>query len=146
VYTSHSGSAPAARLELNGEVTPSTDKWAARYPALLGGNLRVKRDSVTFGTILSSQMREERVECVNVGDKPLTLSAMRGMTPGWLTLATEPATIAPGEVADIVVKIDGRQLHAAKTNGRINLTLILEGLGGRFSGRSINVSGELKED
>jgi hypothetical protein len=146
VYTSDSGAAPAARLELNGEVTPTADKWAARYPVLLGGMLRAKRDSVAFGTVLETQRREERIECVNVSNRPLTPSLVRSMAPEWLTLETEPATIAPGEVADVVIKIDGRQLHASKTDGRIDLTLILKGLGGRPSECSLYVSGELGKD
>jgi hypothetical protein len=173
VYTSQSGTVPAQRLELNGEVTPARDKWAARYPVLLGGNLRAKRDRVSFGTVLDSQMREERVECVNVGDKPLKIGLLRATAPGWLTLETEPETIEPGEVADIVVKIDGKGLHeantggqgvrgaktdgegartdgeglrSANTGGEFELTLILEGLGGRPSARSVRVVGRLSDD
>jgi len=159
---------PPIRLELNGVVAPSADPWAARYPVLLGGRrpahavkavsvtrpetgaeaksavgvLRAKRDTVSFAPVLATQVREERTECVNVGNTPVTLTLMAGMAPRWLSMRTEPEEIGPGEVADIVITIDGGRLHAEndeKNREPIALTLILEGLGGRPTERSLHL-------
>jgi hypothetical protein len=144
VYTSDLGSTPAAQLQLSGNVTPApgSDPWAARYPVVLGGELRTKRNRMEFGAVLPTQVRQERLECVNTGDKPLTLSAMPGVVPEWITLATEPATIEPGAVGDIVVTIDGRHMYDVNARGTIDLTLIVDGLTGRPSARSIHIAAE----
>ncbi len=150
LYTSASSTEAAIRLTLAIEVTPSGDEWARDYKVRLGGGdgmLRAKSGSVSFGVVGAWQTgRVERIECVNVGDKPVTLSVMKGLAPKWLALTTEPATIEPGAVADIVVAVDGKKLNKAEKPGRVALSLVLDGLGGgRPSERMVYVFLEVGE-
>ncbi len=99
VYTNLSPELPTAVLELSGRVIPSvlpTDD----YPFAMGG-LLLKRNAVSFD---SETRQTERIECLNAGDKVLKISVDPKILPAGVHV--EPLTIAPGEIADLVVRFD----------------------------------------
>jgi hypothetical protein len=142
VYTADS-SAPVAQLELNGDISPTTDRWS-RYPEVLG-ELRASRRSVSFGAVYRTQLRKERIVCVNSGTKPLKLSTIAGTIPDWISLQTVPEVIEPGVQAELLVVIDGRSIPADVT-GRVEYLLLIDGMVGRPSQRSVMVEAEIKDE
>jgi hypothetical protein len=140
VYVAGS-TAPAATLELNGEITPTTDKWS-RWPMVLG-ELRVRRNTVSFGAVSRTGVRKERIMCVNSGEKSLKLSV--AMAPSWLSLYTEPDVIGPGEQADMYVVIDGPSIPAGVA-GKVEYMLLIDGMDGRPAERCVRVAAEIMEE
>jgi len=141
VYTDHSDKRPSARLTIAGEVTPTADQWRD-YPVTMG-SLRVKRDFMFFRGITPETKQTERLECANSGNSPLRLSAMAGMKPVWLSFRTEPEVIQPGEIADLVVEIDGKLLPPGLTE-KTEYSLLLDGINIRPSQRSLRIIIEVK--
>ena len=141
VYTNFSNVHPSARLTISGEVSPTKNKWRD-YPVAMG-SLHLKRNVVRFNEIGSNTQQVERIECINGGDLPLRLSAMTGMKPIWLTFRTDPEVIAPGEIADLVVEIDGKRLPLESTK-QIEYSLLLDGINIRPSQRSLRVIIKMK--
>ncbi len=136
VYTDFSNVHPSARLTISGEVSPTKDKWRD-YPVAMG-SLYLKRNVMRFNGMAPNTQQIERIECINGGDLPLRLSAMAGMKPVWLTFRTEPEVIAPGEIADLVVEIDGKHLPSESMK-QIEYSLLLDGINIRPSQRSLRV-------
>lgn len=141
VYTDSSAAHPSARLEIMGEVTPT--KQLIGYPARLGV-LAAKRKELTL-EMSRQELRTERIECVNTGEKPLQLRAMTGMLPAWLTFRTEPSVIEPGATADLVVTIDGTRFPIFP-KGTLNAILPINGLEGRPTERSLHIRLTIKEN
>lgn len=135
VYTDASEIHPVVRLSVKGEIVPA-DRFRG-YPVALG-TLRVKRSEIDFGKIGPTSRRSERIMCVNSGDKPLTVSAMKGVTPGWVSVRTVPGTIAPGEEAELYVEIDGAGIPA-RTQGSVELRVVLDGISAPPSRRSLKL-------
>lgn len=141
VFTGTSGTSPAARLTLEGEITPSTNAALRGYPVAMGA-LRLKSKNVSVGEISRSASKTERIECVNSGNKPLRLRAM-AMTPDWISFRTEPAVIAAGETADLVVTVNGALLPAGMKGDSAH-DLVIDGLDGRPSERSLRIATHIK--
>ncbi len=99
VYTNLSPDLPTAVLELSGRVLPSVLP-TSDYPVAMGG-LLLKRSAVTFS---GDARQTERIECLNAGDKELRITADAKALPAGILV--EPLTIAPGEIADLVVRFD----------------------------------------
>lgn len=123
---------PMARLSLYGEVIDS-DVW--RHLSQSMGTLRLKRKEVRFAELPSSGKTTMRVLCANSGLKPLKLSSR--ILPPYASLHTVPAVIAPGEEADLIVTIDVDKLP--KKDGEIQALLIVEGVGGKPSERTLQI-------
>lgn len=120
VYTQLSEKKPTAVLELSGAVTPAilpTDD----YP-YVRGSLRLKQQEVR---IEGTRRQVERIECLNAGGEPLRIAADTLLLPKGFAVGTEPETIAPGEVGDLVIRFD-----PAQCSGRVpeRVPLLLEGL------------------
>ncbi len=99
VYTNLSGDKPTAVLELAGRVIPSVLP-TSDYPVAMGG-LLLKRSIVSFD---SGARQTERIECLNAGDKPLKVTADEKALPDGVRV--EILEIAPGEIADLVLRFD----------------------------------------
>ncbi len=99
VYTNLSADMPTAVLELSGRVLPSVLP-TSDYPVAMGG-LLLKRSEVFFGL---GERRTERIECLNAGDKVLKITVDQKALPAGVLV--EPLTIAPGEIADLVLRFD----------------------------------------
>lgn len=132
VYTTRSKSNPMARLTLIGKVEESTDQWR-HLPAKME-KLRLKRKSVTIQVRPDSKIIKERIAIANSGNTPLKISAP--FLPKGIGVSTEPETIAPSEDADLVITIDTRKLSRAVKSQ----TILLEGIGGRPSERTITLN------
>lgn len=109
VYTNRSSVHPAVRLTLCGTVTPTGERWQG-YRAVMGPSLRARRSRLTFRRMTRSEVRTERIECVNTGTEPLHPTADAGSLPSYATFRTEPEMIPPGATADMVVTIDPRRM------------------------------------
>ncbi len=130
VYLAGGTSHPDARIVLCGNVI-GADEWE-HLPQRMGA-LKLKSRSVNFGTLAPRQIRRERIACANAGVVSLTLSA--AIKPEYVTLATEPATIAPGEEGDIIITIDTDKIPLKE--GEQKFKIIIEGVEGRPSQRTI---------
>ena len=109
VYTNRSSAHPAVRLTLRGIVTPTGDRWQG-YRTAMGPSLRAKRERVVFRQMTRSEVRTERIECVNTGTRPLRPTADGGTLPEYIAFRTEPEVIQPGATADLVVTVDARKM------------------------------------
>ena len=132
VYLEGDERQPMARLSFYGEVIDS-DVW--RHLPQSMGALRLKRKEVHFAELPSKGKTSMRILCANSGNKPLKLSSR--ILPSYAALHTEPAVIAPGEEADLIVSIDVDKLP--KKEGALRAPLIVEGVGGRPSGRTLYI-------
>ena len=140
VYLAGSEKAPAARLTLLGNVLPGADEWA-RFPFFMG-KLRMKQKSVEV-VFDSGDKRVERILCANSGDTPLRLSAR--MIPEYATFHTDPEVIHPGSEGDIVITV--RKALLPTTKGRkFSFPIVVEGVSGRPSDRTINVNVEISDN
>ncbi len=106
VYTNLSEKSPAAVLELSGRVLPSVLP-TGDYPVAMG-DLLLKRSEVSFER---DARQTERIECLNAGDKTLEISVESKVLPGGVSV--EPLKIAPGEVADLVLRFDPSKATAS---------------------------------
>lgn len=101
VYTDRSGNEPAAKLELQGYVTPARmPVW--NYPHSMG-TLLMKQVKVRFS---GRERQVERILCFNAGKKPMSPFAVKELLPDWMTVRFEPETIAPASEADMVISFD----------------------------------------
>lgn len=122
---------PSAVLELTGRVEPSA-RPTHNYPYAFGP-LLLKQTEVRFeGTARAA----ERIEMMNAGDKPLTISANERMLPPFVRVVCEPQTIEAGAVADIEIAFD-----PAEVKGRLpqQVPVIIEGVAGASVQRTIYV-------
>lgn len=131
VYLEGAGNAPVARLTLLGEVTQS-DRWD--YLPKVAGPLRLKRRTLRFTEVGTTGKPSMRLLCANTGSKPLRLSAT--MLPAYASFKSEPAVIAPGAEADLVLTIDAARLPA---NVR-RFSFLIEGISCRLTERTIEVT------
>ena len=132
VYIEGNERQPMARLSLYGEVVDS-DEWSHLPQAM--GTLRLKRKEVRFAELPDRGKTTMRILCANSGVKPLKITSR--ILPPYATLHTEPAVIAVGEEADMVITIDIDRLP--KAEGEIRTSLIVEGVGGKPSERTLQI-------
>jgi hypothetical protein len=120
-----------AKLTLLGNVV---DKNEWRHLPVAMGSLRLKRKSVVFEPVRPGTSPQMRIMCANVGTSPLRLYSR--LLPEFMTFATEPAELAPGEEGDIVITVDGNKLPK---NGNDKYSILIEGVEGRVSDRTIEI-------
>lgn len=123
VYTNSSGSSPVARLTILGNVV-DIDEW--NHLPCVAGVLRFKRKQAIFNAGRS----EVRIPCANIGTSPLELHTLP--LPQYVTFATEPQVLQPGEEGDMVITID-----TSRIAGEQEFRVILDGVGGEISSRTI---------
>lgn len=129
---------PVAKLTLLGNVV-DTNEWR-HLPAVMG-NLRLKRKTVAFEPVKPGTSPQMRIPCANVGTSPLRLYSR--LLPPCVAFCTEPAEIAPGEEADIVITINGDKLP---DGGNGKFSVLVEGVSGRISDRTIEIKIENKKE
>lgn len=132
IYLEGNDRQPMARLSLYGEVVDG-DEWRHLPQAM--GTLRLKRKEVRFTELPSKGKAVMCIPCANSGNKPLRLSSR--ILPSYATLHVEPTVIAPGQEADLVVTIDTERLPSVE--GDIRASLIVDGIGGRPSERTLYI-------
>lgn len=130
---------PMARLSLYGEVIDS-DVWSHLPHSM--GHLRVKRTHLHFTELPAGGRPSMRVLCANSGDKPLRLSSQ--LLPSYASFHTEPAVIAPGEEADMVITVDVDKLPKKQDN--LKFGILIDGLKGRPSERTLQVEISRQQD
>ena len=120
-----------AKLTLLGNVV---DKNEWRHLPVAMGSLRLKRKSVVFEPVRPGTSPQMRIMCANVGTSPLRLYSR--LLPDFMTFATEPVEMAPGEEGDIVITIDGNKLPKI---GKNRYSILVEGVEGGVSDRTIEI-------
>ncbi|MCF0198895.1 MAG: DUF1573 domain-containing protein [Bacteroidaceae bacterium] len=118
IYSVTDDAQPIAKLHVLGTIQETADSKWRHLPASMGP-LRLKRKTVTFGA--SDVVM--RIPCANTGAVPLCLTVT--LLPPYATLVTDPATIAPGAEADIVVRIDRQRLPALRP---LKAAIVLDGV------------------
>lgn len=132
VYTDKSTVHPSAVIAVEATVVPGAVPRGLPYKM---GTLFCSRTSVRFHLEKGQTRATERISCMNKGASPIRISAMPGFLPDWLSLRTEPETIAPGGTGDIVLVIDGSGLPSAEGTAKI----ILNGIDARPSQRTVEI-------
>ena len=121
VFSSLSASHPVARLMIRGEVLPGEDYWKGyRY---VMGTLRLKQNQLQF-SLGASGMQTERILCANAGQTDLKLSVKD--LPPFIQFRTEPLVIAPGDEADLVIRVDASKYTGNDEDKTI--PLVIDGL------------------
>ena len=127
LYTPLDSKHPTVRLTVEGSVI-ATDEWS-HLPERIG-TLRLSRKSVTF----DRDTRTERIAVVNVGERPISLSAQP--TIEGITLRTEPELLQPNAEGDIVITYS----PTTEPMRDIETAIIVEGCGtARPSERMIKI-------
>ena len=132
VYTDKSSVHPSAVIAVEAMVTPGAVPRGLPYKM---GTLFCSRTSVSFRLEKGQSRATERISCMNTGHSSLRLSVMPGFLPAWLSMRTEPETIAPGGTGDIVLVVDRSGLPSAEGTAKI----ILDGIEERPSQRTIEI-------
>ena len=131
VYTDVSEQSPVAKLSLCGYVS-GTDEWNHLPQSM--GYLRLSRKQVIFrqpkGTVI------ERIVCGNSGNQPLQPKVL--LAPSCLDLRTEPAELAAVQEGELVITLHTDKLAPNPATER-RLSIILDGIGGKPSERTIEV-------
>lgn len=132
VYTDKSSVYPSAVIAVEATVTPGAVPRGLPYKM---GTLFCSRTSVSFRLEKGQTRAKERISCMNAGTSPLRISAMSGFLPEWLSMRTEPETIAPGGTGDIVLVVDRSRLPSDEGMAKV----ILDGIEERPSQRTIEI-------
>lgn len=133
---------PANMLVLRGSVIPAGGY--PDYPVQMG-ELRLTRRSVTFGEVSMGSVRQERIACVNTGDKSLHVKAFAPMLPQGISLATEPEVIPPQGEADIVITLRPSGLPVSMAESGKSMVLI-DGVDAKPSEKSIEIEFTIKDN
>lgn len=129
----HGSSTPVARLVIYGTVI-GDDEW--QHLPMEMGKLRLKRKSVAMGVVNGGTTRIERVACANAGVNPLKISAT--ILPSYVTLATIPSVLQPGEEGDLLIAVDVNDFYSLN-NDTVRLKIPVEGVDCRPSERIFNI-------
>ncbi len=132
VYTTQSVTYPVAKLTLLGNVIDENE-W--RHLPCSMGVLRLKRKELSFEPLQAGKSPQMRIPCANTGERPLRLFSR--LLPAFVTFSTEPEEIAPGEEGDIIITIHGEKLPTVVPS---TFRVVVDGVGGRLSDRTINVT------
>ncbi len=90
-------------LRITGKVLQREKTLEDLYPREMG-DLRLKSSHLSFTRIAPNEVKEEELEVINTGDKPLKVEFER--VPEHLTIQMKPSTLKPDEKGKIVAKYD----------------------------------------
>ena len=134
VYLKDAGKDSVMRIGLSGMVLPSADTWY-RYKYKMG-DLRLKQSKVIFDEVKAGMHPEARILCGNSGKKPLHISSL--VLPQYDQVKTEPAVIAPGDEADLVITLLVDKIPPMMKPS-FTFPIILEGVDAKPSDRTVTV-------
>ena len=81
----------------------------------------------------------ERLTCINSGNNPLTVTAMKILLPDYVTVTVEPEVIPAGMEANIFIKVN-KHLIPQGLKYPLKFPVILEGISSMPSERTVTVS------
>lgn len=140
VYASISEEKPIAALTISGEVTPSATLWKDyRYTM---GHLKMRAKTLNMGMVTSTMRKVERIACANAGTTPLKVGVVKGFLPEFLSVRTEPEILEPAQEGFLIVELDGKKL--SEQRGKKSFSILLDGISGRPSDRTIKISMDIK--
>lgn len=94
-------------LRITGRVEEKARTVADNYPRDLGA-IRLKSSHLSFTRVEPDTQKEATLGLLNVSDKPVKLSFNR--VPAHITIAANPATLAPGAEGQIVATYDASKV------------------------------------
>lgn len=127
-------------LRISGKVEPRELTLEEQYPRQIG-DLRVKSNYLSFGTIKMGEVVTKELELVNTTDKPIEV-AFRTV-PSHLTAKVEPSTIPANGRGKLIVSYDTK---AANTYGFASHRIYLSINGSNDYKNSVGVSATIEED
>ncbi len=95
------------KLYITGEVKQNKSKLETLYPKAMG-SLRMKTQHVSFGKIYNNQQYERKLEIVNAGKEPITVSSVD--VPDYISLKIEPQILAPNQKGMITITYDATKV------------------------------------
>lgn len=110
IYTDQNDKEASLSLMIQGKVVPSADPYYHFKRNV--GVLRFKRKYLNFEFTEPQQWLTERLVCLNSSDREVTISGnIKGEPlPSYIEISSEPKVIAPGQEADIIVKINNKEM------------------------------------
>ena len=122
---------------LKGLLNPSKKQWR-NFPYKMG-DLRLRRKVVHFTEAGPEGIAAERLTCINSGNNPLTVTAMKILLPDYVTVTVEPEVIPAGMEANIFIKVN-KPLIPQGLKYPLKFPVILEGISSTPSERTVTVS------
>ncbi len=127
-------------LHITGRVEQKEKTIAELYPRQLG-QLRVKRNQISFAKIKQTEVKTETLELVNDTDEPVSVAIKK--SPGYIKATIEPATVPAKGKSIVKVTYDAKAKNAyGFVNDRIYLTIG----GSNDYKNSIGVNATIEED
>ena len=127
-------------LHIQGSVQPREKTIAELYPRQIG-NLRVKRNHISFVKIKNTEVKTEKLELINDTDKPVTIGLKT--VPSELTATLSGETIPANGEGWIEVTFDAAKVG---TYGFVSKRIYLTVDGSKDYKNSIGVSATVEED
>lgn len=88
-------STPTKVITIKGDVEPKPQTMEDVYRYNMGNKIRLMTNHMSFARVVKNQTGDQKIEIINVSDKPVSIS-FRGL-PAHLQLTAEPATLEPGQ-------------------------------------------------
>ena len=113
IYTDQNDKEATLSLSIHGKVVPSLDPYY--HYRLKVGVLRFKRKFMDFMFTQPDQWLTERLVCLNSSDREVTISGNIKGEPlhSYIEISSEPKVIVPGQEADIIVRINNKEMDAS---------------------------------
>ena len=126
-------------LTIKGNVKSAPVDPTVAYPIAVG-DLLLKNDVQNLGNVRNSEVRSTSIEIFNKGTVAIT-PVFNNKVP-YITLKSEPATIAPNSKGIIIISVDGK---TAKTFGTVENKFVV-GYSGNFGNKYITIAATFVED
>ncbi len=128
------------QLTIRGTVNPRKKTITELYPRLMGP-LRTRSNYVSFGPILNTKVKTQKIEFVNVSDEPVKIGIYKSKPH--LTIEMGEESILPNEKGTVTIHYDASKKKSfGYANDRIYLTMN----GDQQSSYNISVTATVKED
>lgn len=112
-------------LAIKGNVTPKPTQPIFVYPYSIG-DLKLEKKRIVYNSIRSDEVLGEKINITNDGKTSFTIHM--GKAPHYLTVQTQPSTLAPGEKGEITLLFNAKEV---KKKGRIisEIPVTIESIG-----------------
>ena len=127
-------------LTIKGNVKPTPADPTVAYPIAVG-DLLLKTDVLNLGNVHNTEVRNTLIEVYNKGTT--AIAPVFNQKAPYITLKSEPATIAPNSKGIIRITLDGK---AAKTYGTVENKVQVGYSNSNFTSKNITIAATFVED
>lgn len=128
------------QLMIRGTVNPREKTVEELYPRIMGP-LRTRSNYVSFGPVLNTQIKTQKIEFVNISEEPVKIGIYRSIPHISVEMGEE--AILPNEKGSLTIHYDASKKKSfGYSNDRIYLTMN----GERQSNFNISITATIKED